>query len=170
MKKIPCLLVLLILTACSANKFDLQIVTNLTPAMEQGLTFAVVDFNPSERFVKDFDSLKLQPGSGDATAKDAHLVNIITSNWDALFSKLPANDYFLMNSVDSLSYTKTGGLFVPLSETWWVISKAFLMEGQPYCYLVQLDVKKGSLVKCRPDKSNLVLLTGLYENQILKKP
>jgi len=169
MKKISGILVLVVLMACSANKFDLQLVTNITPPMEQGLAFAIVDFNPTVKFIREFDTLNQKAAPDSATDKNVKLINSLITSWDALFNKLPANDNFLMNSVDSLNYTKTGGIFVPLSTTWWVISKSFLIDGQPYCYVVQLAVKKGAIVSCKPDKSNLVLLTEVYKNQILKK-
>lgn len=145
----------------------------MPPAIDHAVKFAVVDFNPAEKFIKEYDTVKevaVSQAEVNNPADNALIINSITKNWDALFKDLPANDFFLMNSVDSVSYSKTGGIFVPLPDDWWVMSTVFLIEGKPYCYVVKLEIKKRSVISCRPDKSNLVPLADIYRDEILKKP
>lgn len=172
MKKITGILALLILVACSANKFDVELVASLPPSVDHVVAFAVVDFNPTEKFVKEYNSAnqKAAPeASTNESGKNALIINSLMTNWDELFKDIPATDYFLMNSADSVNYSKTGGIFVPLADNWWVMSKSFLIDGNPYCYVVKLEIKKGSKISCRPNKSNLVSLTEIYQKQMQKQ-
>jgi len=172
MKKVISFLALLILAACSNNKFEVQLIANLPPSVDHAVQFSVINFNPTEKFIKDFDAANLKPISG-STANDQNkneqITKLIMTNWDTLFKDIPATDYWLMTNADSTTYSKTGGIFIPLSNKWWVASKAFLIDGKPCCYVVPLQIIKGSRISCKPAQSNLVSLTDIYQKQVQKK-
>jgi hypothetical protein len=172
MKKMTAILALLILSSCSNNKFEIQLIVSLPPSVDHAVQFSVIDFNAAEKFIKEFDTVNLNTAilsSAAAADKDALITNSIMKNWDVLFNKIPASDFWLMNNADSTTYTKTGGIFIPLADKWWVASKAFLIDGKPYCYVIPLQIIKGSRVTCKPDQNNLISLTEMYQKQIQKK-
>jgi hypothetical protein len=172
MKNMTAILSLLILSSCSNNKFEVQLVVSLPPSVDHAVQFSVIDYNVVEKFIKEFDTLNLNTAilsSATAADNNALITNSIMKNWDALFNDIPATDYWLMNNADSATYSKTGGIFIPLSNKWWVASKAFLIGGKPYCYVIPLQIIKGSRVSCKPDQNNLFSLTDIYQKQIQKK-
>jgi hypothetical protein len=164
MRKFFSVLSLLLLGACSANKFEVQLNVKLPASVDHAVQFSVVDFNPAEKFITEADTAGINSQS-DYGQK----VNFIMTKWDALFKDVPPTDYWLMTNADSATYSKTGGIFIPLPADWWVASKAFLIDGKPFCYIVPLKIIKGSKISCIPGESDLVSLTELSENKIQKK-
>ncbi len=170
MKKIISLLALASMVSCSVNDWELKIIADMPTTDRHAIQYAIVDFNPKEKFVKEFYSAYLQDALKAAKTdkeKNLQITTTIMVNWDLLFKKVTADKLGLLNNKDTNYIRTTGGIFYGHSENLWLASKSFTIDGKPYCYIVPFVVSKGSSQSCKLDQSNLISLTEVYKKQII---
>jgi hypothetical protein len=138
----------------------------LTPEVIQ---YSIVDFNPLEKFIKEFNSdylVTVLNAAKDEKEKKAQINISIEVGWDFLFYTVKGSDVFLLNnkgaifsqsSVDSNTYKNAKK---------WLISKSFIIDGKPSCFAIPLNVDNGAKLKCVLNKSNMISLTEIYQNKI----
>jgi hypothetical protein len=150
-------------------QWEVEISFSLPKLTPEGIQYSVVDYNPIDTFIKDFNSEYLD--NELKTAKDEKekkcQINIsIQVGWDHLFSTVKGSDVFLL--------TNKGATFSQLSDdsnTYhkvkkWLISKTFLIECKPYCFVIPLNTENGAKLKCELNKNNMISLTEIYQNKI----
>lgn len=169
MKRIISLLALTSIVACSVNEWKIKIIADMPSTDRHSIQFAILDFNPKEKFVKEFsieylkDNLKVTKTDEE---KNLKIISAIMVNWDILFKKVTADKLYLLNEKDTNYYWATEGKLNSHSKYVWLASKSFTIGGKPYCYVVPFVVSNGSNLSCKLDKSNLISLTEVYKEQI----
>lgn len=173
MKKIIALLAFTVLSAFSGAGWEMTIIADIPTTDRHAIQFAVLEFNPTEAFVSEFfdEYLKevLKTAKTDEE-KDVEIKYAIMMNWDMLFRKITADRLSLLNEKDTCFTSAAGseGVVMSHSKNMWLTSKAFTIDGKPYCYAVPLVVSNGSKQTCRLDSTNLISLIEVYQNQIIK--
>jgi hypothetical protein len=169
MKRIITLLALASMVACSVKEWKIKIIADMPATDKHAIQYAILDFNPKEKFIKEFYSGYLRETLKAAKTeerKNLQITSAITVNWDLLFKTVTANKLYLLNEKDTNYYWATEGKLNSHSKYVWLASKSFTIGGKPYCYVVPFVVSNGSNLSCKLDKSNLISLTEVYKEQI----
>jgi hypothetical protein len=172
MKKIIALLAFTVLVACSAREWKMTIIADIPTTDKHSIQWAILDFNPTEKFVKEFSGEYL---SGALKAvktdeeKDVQITSSIIMTWDTLFREVTADKLYQMNDKDTNYYGAAEGSGTPHPSNIWLTTKAFTISGKPFCYAVPFVISDGSNQTCRLDSTNLISLAEVYQKQIIKK-
>lgn len=171
MKKIIALLALTVLVACSAREWKMTIIADIPTTGKQSIQYAILDFNPTEEFVRnlpkddllDVDVLKSAIAND---VKDVQMTSLIIAKWDFLFKKVTGDNLYQLNDKDTVDYGAWEGSLTSHPSNIWLTTKAFTIDGKPYCYAVPFFVSDGSNQTCKMDSTNLISLIEVYEKQI----
>ena len=172
MKKIIALLAFTVLVACSAREWKMTIIADIPTTDMHSIQFALLDFNPTETFVSEFSNEYLSEALKSAKNDEEKNVQITISttvSWDFLFKKITADLLYQMNDKDTNYYGASEGSGTPHPSNIWLTTKAFKIDGKPYCYAVPFVVSNGSNQTCKIDSTNLISLTEVYQKHLLKK-
>jgi hypothetical protein len=171
MKKIIALLALTVLVACSAREWKMTIIADIPTTDKHSIQWAFLDFNPIEKFVKEFSGEYLNGALKAAKTdeeKDVQITIATTVSWDFLFKEITADLLSQMNDKDTTYVGASEGSGTPHPRNIWLTTKAFKIDGKPYCYAVSFVISDGSNQTCILDSTNLISLTEVYQKQIMK--
>lgn len=173
MKKITVLLAFTVLSAFSGTGWQMTIIADIPTTDRHAIQFAILEFNPTEAFVSEFSDEYLKEALKTAKTDEEKYVQITMAtmvNWDILFKKVTADKLSLLNEKDTCYYSEAGseGIMMSHSKNVWLTSKAFTIDGKPYCYAVPFVISDGSHQTCKLDSTNLISLIEVYKKQIIK--
>ena len=171
MKKIIALLAFTVLVACSAREWKMTIIADIPKTDKHNIQWAILDFNQTEKFIGNFPKEDLRGALKSAKTdeeKDVRITSSIIMTWDTLFRDVTADKLYQMNDKDTNYYGAAEGAATPHPRNIWLTTKAFTINGKPYCYAVPFVVSGGSNQTCKMDSTNLISLTEIYQEQILK--
>jgi len=173
MNKITALLAFTVLVAFSGSHWEMKIIADIPTTDRHAIQFAILEFNPTETFVSEFSDEYLKEALKTAKTdeeKDVQIKYATMVNWDMLFRKITADRLSLLNEKDTCYHSEVGseGVVMSHSENRWLTSKAFTIDGKPFCYAVPIVVSDGSNQTCKLDSTNLISLTEVYQKQIMK--
>ncbi len=173
MNKINALLALTVLVAFLGTRWEMTIIADIPSTDRHAIQFAILEFNPTETFVGEFSDEYLKEALKTAKTdeeKDVQIKFATMVNWDILFKKVTADKLSLLNEKDTCYHTETESEVMEMSHSKnrWLTSKAFTIDGKPYCYAVPFVVSDGSYQTCKLDASNMISLVEVYQKQIIK--
>jgi hypothetical protein len=173
MKKIFLLLAFTVLAVFSGTLWELTIIADIPTTDRHAIQLAILEFNPTETFVSEFSDEYLKIALKTAKTdeeKDVQIKYATMLNWDMLFRKITADGLFLLNEKDTCYHSAAGseGVVMSHSKNLWLTSKAFTIDGKPFCYAVPFVVSNGSSQTCTLNSTNLTSLMEVYQKQIIK--
>jgi hypothetical protein len=152
--------------ANSKYNWSVNLTFSLPDLNPEAIQWAVVDFDPIEKFIKDFNHGYLEKVLQNAKSENERNQQILVSievGWNFLFRGVEGNNVFLL--------TNKGSGFSQVSDTKlaakkWLVAKTFLIDGKPYCYAVPLNSENGANLQCRLDKTNMISLLDIFNDKI----
>jgi hypothetical protein len=133
----------------------------------EAIQWSVVDFDPTEKFIKDFNLKYLESVLKEAKNENEKNMQIrisIEVGWDFLFKTVEGNNVYLLTNKGC----KYMADITPITKK-WLISKTFTIDGKPYSFAVPLNAKNGANLECKLDKSNMISLLDIYKSKIEPK-
>lgn len=147
--------------------WQLTISFDLPGLNPEAIQVSMLDFNPTDKFEKDFDKAYLNEKlakSKDEKEKTMYTNAEIEMTWDRFFNTVKGNDVNLLTKEGIILSQVVTGDCAPKKMTKWLTSKVFIIDGKPYCYAVPFDFDNGAVLKVTLNESNLISLTDLYKN------
>jgi len=157
------------LVACSAREWKMTIIADISTTDKQSIQWDILDFYPTEKFVKEFSGEYLIGALKAAKTdeeKDVQISIATRGSWDFLFREITADKLYQMNDRDTNDYVALEGGRTPPPSNIWLTTKAFTIDGKPFCYAVPFVISNGSNQTCTLDSTNLISLTEVYQEQI----
>lgn len=155
--------------ANSKFNWSVNLTFGLPDLNPEAIQWAVVDFDPIEKFINDFNHKYLEKVLENAKSENERNQQILVSievGWNFLFRGVEGNNVFLLTNIGSkfsqVSDTK-------LATKKWLIAKTFIIDGNPYCFAVPLNAENGANLQCKLDKSNKISLLDIYNSKIKPK-
>ena len=152
--------------ANSKYYWSVNLTFSLPELNPEAIQWAVVDFDPTEKFIKDFNHDYLEKVLKNAKSENERNQQIKVSievGWNFLFRGVEGNNVFLL--------TNKGTQFSQVSDInqatkKWLITKPFNIEGKSYCFAVPLNAENGAKLQCKLDKNNKISLLDIYNSKI----
>jgi hypothetical protein len=144
-------------------KWEARITFDLPILNPEAIQIAWLDFNPKEKFIKNFNEMRLNKNlqalklNSEISLKNYALDEV---TWNDLFKEIKGNKMYLL--------TKSGIVYSEGNDTLkqktkkWLVSKVFFINEKPYCYSIAIEIVNNSKIEIKLNRENMILLTEIY--------
>jgi hypothetical protein len=154
-------------------RWEVKLNLHLPALKPQAIQFTIVEFDPVKQFVKDVDLdyyKETQQAAKSKEEKEQERINFLYAFWDLLFNKVDGYNVFLLTN-KGMTYvqTITNMDSLPAEPSKWLFSKVLFIKNKPYVYVIQLQPYQGAKLNCKLDKTNLISLDELFDENFKDK-
>ncbi len=149
-------------------KWKLGIDFKLPALSPEAIQIALVDFDPTEKFMQKFNMIYLTEKLKKAKDDEERTFQIIigiTVYWNNLFDVVKGSELYLLTP-NPFILSSVANYSKPITKK-WLVSKSFLLDNKPYCYIIPIELENGTNLDITLDTTNLISLTDIY-NKIKK--
>lgn len=147
-----------------AYKWELKINFHLPELNPEAIQIGLMQFDPSEKFMKDFDMKYLTEqlkNANDEKTKNMHINIQTVVTWDALFESVRGSELYLLSHNGTI-LSQAANYSNPKAKI-WLVSKVFYLNEKPFAYAVPLNIENGATLEITLNNSNLISLIDLYK-------
>lgn len=146
--------------------WELAINLDLPKLNPEAIQICLFDFNPFEKYTKNFDLSYLNKVINEAKDENEKKIaknSLISWEWDNLFKAVKGNDLSLLTRKGMILCQSSSGECIQKKFSYWLVSKSFLIDEKPYCFAVSFDFNFGDSLKVTFDNSKLISLNDLFD-------